>query len=108
MVKDPRFVPGAGATEIELAKQLQAFADATPGLVQYGIKKYGESFEVVPRTIAETSGQKAIDMIASLYAAHAKGQTADGINVEVTYYSCLLLILSIGGHHSECTVARCL
>jgi len=82
MVKDPRFVPGAAATEIELSKQLQAYGDSTPGLVQYGIKKYGESFEVIPRTIAETSGQKAIDMIASLYAAHAKGQTTDGINVE--------------------------
>jgi len=82
MVKDPRFVPGAGATEIELAKQLQSFADATPGLIQYSIKKYGESFEVIPRTLAETSGYKGIDVIASLYAAHAKGQSADGINVE--------------------------
>jgi len=82
LVKDPRFVPGAGATEIELAKQLQAYADSTPGVIQYAMKKYGEAFEVIPRTIAETSGQKSIDVIASLYAAHAKGQSADGINVE--------------------------
>jgi T-complex protein 1 subunit theta len=82
LLKDPRFVPGAGAAEMELATKLQAFADSTPGLVQYAIKKYGESFEVIPRILADNAGLKSIDIIASLYASHSKGNTADGLDVE--------------------------
>jgi len=82
IIKDPRFVPGAGATEIELARRLQAYGDSVPGLSQYAIKKYGEAFEVVPRTLAENAGLKATDILSSLYAAHAKEQINDGIDVE--------------------------
>jgi len=82
MVKDPRFLAGAGAAEIELSKALQSFADQTPGLVQFAIKKYAEAFEVVPRTLAENAGLKAIDIISNLYAAHNKGNSGDGLNVE--------------------------
>jgi len=82
MIKDPRFVPGAGATEIELARLLQAFGDSVPGLSQYAIKKYGEAFEVVPRTLAENAGLKATDVLSNLYAVHAKDQVNDGIDVE--------------------------
>jgi len=82
LLKDPRFLPGAGAAEMELATKLQSFADSTPGLVQYAIKKYGESFEVIPRILADNAGFKAIDIIASLYASHSKGNSTDGLNVE--------------------------
>lgn len=82
LVLDPRFAPGAGATEIELAKRLQAYGDSTPGLVQYAIKKYGESFEVIPRTLAENAGLKSIDILSGLYASHQKGNASDGIDIE--------------------------
>lgn len=82
LIRDPRFVPGGGATEIELARRLQAFGDSTPGLSQYAIKKFGEAFEVVPRTLAENAGLKSIDILSSLYAAHSKEQINDGIDVD--------------------------
>jgi len=82
LTKDGRLVAGGGAAEIELAKNLQAFGDATPGIVQYAIKKYGEAFEVIPRTIAENAGLKATDILSNLYAAHQKGNIHDGIDVE--------------------------
>jgi len=82
MIRDPRFVPGAGATEIELSRRLQSFGDSVPGLSQYAIKKFGEAFEVVPRTLAENAGLKSSDVLSNLYAAHGKGQINDGIDIE--------------------------
>ena len=51
VTKDPRLVPGAGATEMQLIERISAFADKTPGLAQYAIRKYAEAFEVIPRTL---------------------------------------------------------
>jgi T-complex protein 1 subunit theta len=82
MVKDGRFVAGAGATEIELARKIHAQGEASPGLDQYAIKKFAESLEVVPRTLAENAGHNATELISQLYAAHTAGKTNDGIDVE--------------------------
>ena len=49
---------GAGAVEIELAKQLTTLSESYPGLEQYAIKKFAEAFEVIPKTLAENSGFK--------------------------------------------------
>ncbi|KAI0024976.1 T-complex protein 1 subunit theta [Xylariomycetidae sp. FL0641] len=72
ITRDPRLVPGAGATETQLVGRIQAFADKTPGLSQYSIRKYGEAFEVVPRTIAESAGLDATETLSKLYTAHHK------------------------------------
>jgi len=82
MLKDPRFVPGGGATELELSHCLQRVADSTPGLDQYAIRKFAEALEVVPRTLAENAGLAAVEVISQLYAGHAKGTIALGVDAE--------------------------
>jgi len=82
LLADSRLVPGAGASEIELAKQLKAIGEATPGQDQYAIRKFGESLEVVPRTLAENSGHDATAVISKIYAAHAAGNAKHGLDVE--------------------------
>ncbi|KAL6049401.1 T-complex protein 1 subunit theta, partial [Balamuthia mandrillaris] len=82
IVKDPRFVAGAGGAEIELARQLTAFAESSPGLDQYAIKKYAESLEIVPRILAENAGRSSTATISALYAAHSAGKVHDGVDVE--------------------------
>lgn len=82
MRRDGRLVPGAGATEIELAHQIREYAKECPGLDQYAIVKFAEALEVVPRVLAENSGQKATQVIAALYSAHAKGQKAAGVDIK--------------------------
>ncbi|KAK4204432.1 chaperonin Cpn60/TCP-1 family [Triangularia verruculosa] len=81
--RDARLVPGAGATEIELVERIQAVGDKTQGLAQYSIKKYAEAFEVVPRTLAESAGLDATEVLSRLYAAHQKqdGWSA-GVDIE--------------------------
>ncbi|KAJ3044357.1 T-complex protein 1 subunit theta [Rhizophlyctis rosea] len=82
VAKDGRLLAGAGAVEIELARQLQTFGEKTPGMNQYGIKKFAEAFEVIPRTLAENAGLDSTEIISKLYAAHAEGQNSAGVDVE--------------------------
>ncbi|KAH6827439.1 TCP-1/cpn60 chaperonin family protein [Perilla frutescens var. hirtella] len=78
MCRDSRMVPGAAATEIELAKRLKEFSLKETGLDQYAIAKFAESFEMIPKTLAENAGLNAIEIIASLYAEHASSNTKVG------------------------------
>ena len=82
--KDPRLVAGAGATEMELLKRVLAYGEKTPGLLQHAIKKYAEAFEVIPRTLAETSGLDATELLSRLYTAHHNSDDGlAGVDVEV-------------------------
>merc|ERR1712127_209603 len=82
VTKDPGVVPGAGATEIELAHQLQQFGATVPGLEQYAVLKFAEALEVVPKVLAENAGHTHIDAITTLYAAHQKGEKAAGVDID--------------------------
>lgn len=68
--QDNKQVPGAGATEIELANQIAKFGEACPGLEQYAIKKFAQALEVVPRALAENAGLKPTEIVSKLYASH--------------------------------------
>jgi T-complex protein 1 subunit theta len=80
LVKDNRLLPGGGATEIHLAHLVQAYAKTQPGLDQYAIEKFGQAFEVIPRTLAENAGLKAEEIIAKLYAETTKS-SINGLDV---------------------------
>ncbi|XP_047182485.1 T-complex protein 1 subunit theta-like isoform X1 [Vigna umbellata] len=82
MCRDSRIVPGAAATEIELAKRVKDFSFGETGLDQYAIAKFAESFEMIPRTLAENAGLNAMEIISSLYAEHASGNAKVGIDLE--------------------------
>jgi T-complex protein 1 subunit theta len=84
ITRDARLVPGAGATEMQLVERIQAFGEKTPGLPQYSIKKYGEAFEVIPRTLAESAGLDATEVLSRLYTAHhKKDDWTTGVDIEV-------------------------
>ena len=59
---------------MQLIERINAYGEKTPGLSQYAIRKYGEAFEVVPRTLAESAGLDATEMISRLYTKHGSGQ----------------------------------
>ncbi|KAI3515796.1 hypothetical protein L1887_14700 [Cichorium endivia] len=82
LCKDSRIVPGAAATEIELARKLKEFSFTETGLDQYAIAKFAESFEMIPKTLAENAGLNAMEIISTLYADHANGNVKVGIDLE--------------------------
>jgi len=80
--RDGRLVPGAGAIEMELAKQINAFGEKCEGLEQYAVQRFAQALHVVPKMLAENTGVKANVVIAELAAAHAEGKTNAGFDID--------------------------
>lgn len=80
LIKDNRCLPGAGATEMVIASEMQKFAKTQPGLDQYAIEKFGIAFEVIARTLVENAGGKAETVLAELYSAIAAGSKTTGFD----------------------------
>ncbi|XP_030035453.2 T-complex protein 1 subunit theta [Manduca sexta] len=82
ITRDGRFVPGAGATEIQLAEQLLQYADTLPGLEQYAVRKFAIALESIPRALAENSGANATEVVNNIYKAHKDGNKNDGFDID--------------------------
>ncbi|TFK20844.1 t-complex protein 1 [Coprinopsis marcescibilis] len=85
LLKDPRLVPGAGSTELELAKRVDAYGSGLKGLSQHGVKKFAAALEVIPRTLAENAlgGAEGNEVVSRLWAKHdEKGGETWGVDVE--------------------------
>lgn len=82
LTKDNRLVAGGGAFELEMYQRLSKVADETPGLEQYAIRRFAESFLVVPRTLSESAGHTITEAIATLNAAHQAGKSTIGVDME--------------------------
>lgn len=82
LTREQRFLPGAGAVEIELARQVFSYGETCAGLEQYAIKSFAEALEVIPQTLAENCGVKAKHFVSNLYAAHEEGKTNVGFDIE--------------------------
>ena len=86
LIKDPRLVPGAGATELELAKRVEVYGNGLKGLAQHAVKRWAQALEVVPRTLAENAlgGAEGNEVVSRLYAKHEGADGAVwGVDVEV-------------------------
>jgi thermosome len=72
VLEEPYVLPGGGAPEAELAKELRKYAAKVGGREQLAIEAFANALEVIPRTLAENSGLDPIDIMAELRAAHEK------------------------------------
>ncbi|KAI0090887.1 T-complex protein 1 [Irpex rosettiformis] len=85
LLKDGRLVPGAGATELELAKRVDAYGAGLKGLSQHAVRRWATALEVIPRTLAENAlgGAEGNEVVSRLWAKHEqKGGEAWGVDVE--------------------------
>ncbi|GKA82548.1 T-complex protein 1 subunit theta [Tanacetum coccineum] len=80
--EDRRIVPGAGATEIEIARQLKAYSLTETESHHNAIAKYVESFKLIQKTLAENAYLDAMDIISTLYEEHKSGNGKVGIDLE--------------------------
>ncbi|KAK0237996.1 chaperonin Cpn60/TCP-1 family [Armillaria nabsnona] len=85
LMKDARLVPGAGASELELAKRVEIYGSSLKGLAQHAVKRYATALEVIPRTLAENAlgGAESNEVLSRLWAKHEEdGGEAWGVDVE--------------------------
>ena len=77
-----KIVTGGGAPEIEIAKGLREYAESIGGREQLAINAFADSVEIIPRTLAESAGMDAIDVLVDLRSKHDAPDGAQiGFNV---------------------------
>jgi len=79
--RDQLFVPGAGAIEMYLSNGIKQYGKTMTSLDQYAIAKFGEAFEVVPRTLSENSGLNSNEVLANLNSKNSEDPHM-GINIK--------------------------
>lgn len=80
VLQEPLLCPGGGASEMSLCMQLAERAKAIAGVEQWPYQALAEAFEVIPRTLVQNCGGKAIRTLTELKAKHAAGEHTWGIN----------------------------
>ena len=81
LVDDPRIVPGGGAIEEEIARQLRQTAGKLSGKEQLAYLAFAEAVEAIPRTLAENAGLEPVEIMAQIRHAHENGQKTVGVNI---------------------------
>ncbi len=76
-----KIVAGAGAAEMEVSKALRQYANKMSGREQLAVLAFADSFEIIPRTLAENAGLDPIDMLTELKVQHDKGNKWAGLDV---------------------------
>jgi thermosome len=76
-----KVVCGAGATEVEVARELRKFANTFSGREQLAVFAFADALEVIPVTLAENAGLDPIDTLTELKAAHESGKKLFGLDV---------------------------
>lgn len=80
-IKVGKVVAGAGAPEVEVAKELRKYAESLGGREQLAVAAFADALEIIPRTLAENAGMDPIDLLVELKVAHDKKQKWAGIDV---------------------------
>jgi thermosome len=82
VIENNKIVPGGGAIEAEIAKDVREYATTVGGREQLAIEAFAEALEIIPKTLAENAGLEPIDILVSLRAAHEKKKgAAMGVDV---------------------------
>jgi len=75
---DPKLVPGGGAVEMVVSRQLYEHANSLEGPQQWAVKALAQAFEVIPRTLAQNCGCDVVRVVTELRAKHAEAGAEAG------------------------------
>ncbi|KAK6137467.1 hypothetical protein DH2020_028824 [Rehmannia glutinosa] len=88
IVKNPKLVPGGGATELTVSAMLKQKSSSIEGIEKWPYEAAAIAFEAIPRTLAQNCGVNVIRTMTALQGKHANGENAwigiDGNTGEIT------------------------
>jgi len=76
-----KVVAGGGAPEIEVSRKLREYSASVGGREQLAINAFADSIEIIPRTLAESAGMDAIDVLVELKSKHESDGQNYGVDV---------------------------
>merc|ERR1712113_1374781 len=76
LIRDPRVVPGGGASEVAACLAVTAAADHEQTLDQYSMRAFATALDVIPMALAENSGLNAIGEMAAMKAKQQTTQNS--------------------------------
>ncbi|MCW3996552.1 MAG: thermosome subunit beta [Candidatus Bathyarchaeota archaeon] len=74
-VEDGKIIPGGGASEAEVSRQLRNYAVKVGGREQLAIEAYADAVEAIPLMLAENAGLDPIDIMVALRAEHERNHS---------------------------------
>jgi len=81
LIRDPRVVPGGGASEMAASLAVIAAADLEGTIDQYSMKGFSSALDIIPMALAENSGLSAIATMTGMKAKQAEtGHAWHGID----------------------------
>lgn len=81
MMTEKRTVLGAGCSEILMSAAVEEAARHTPGKAALAMDGFANALRQIPMILASNAGLDAPDIVASIRAAHAKGQNTYGLDI---------------------------
>ncbi len=81
VLEDSLILPGGGAPEMALSRQLNKAAGKIGGREQLAFMEFAKALEIVPKTLAENAGLDPIDALIDLRRQHEKGNSSYGIDL---------------------------
>lgn len=83
VIEFPKIVPGAGAIEIELSKQIRNYSQTISTRESIAVESFADALESIPFCLADNSGIDTMETIADLRAKHEQKNGKNyGINLE--------------------------
>lgn len=99
IMMNPKVIPGAGASEIEIAVQLSKMSENSTGFEKLASDKFCEAFRNLVRDVLQNNGMKTNDVLSKLFSEHQAGTNYMGIDINVFY-------LLIKTSNSTCDVRK--
>jgi T-complex protein 1 subunit gamma len=82
IILNPKMVPGGGAAEMNVARDITAAAATVSGVEQWPFRAVADGMEIIPKTLIENCGGSAIRLLTKLRAAHAESKGPSNMGID--------------------------
>lgn len=80
MLRDPRFLYGAGATESYLVNAIEKFSNTISSLDQYSCARYGQCLEIIPKILLDNCGLDSNTKLPEIHSMNTE-TAVNGVDV---------------------------